>query len=646
LNSPPASSSDLPRRTHGRRISVSPADLLQLADQNAELLQKLETLEHESVHADLAGRRRLRVLEREIAGLREELDQTRERSKQLEDQAHRSPPVVKREARRRTESDTAASSSRVQDYAPPSMLGLSTPERSAVAHRHTSPLLPDPSPGRVTVLAPATSPINEDEETEVDPPLEFPSIVPTSLMARTPSLPQQESTLPQEREREYAVVSQLLNKIQELEETNANIADQQRETGDRLRIAQRDAETMRMLYAAFGGDEGDEVEVEVVMDDDPEAQAMYGASASPAKANTIRFKSLRRTIEGDMARMINDPFFEAGIESEMRSTLIAGRRNSVSKPRRTLAGLFEPTHPTEVSRLSETSFEEFPNSSILRHADRNSDPSEVFEPASPQPVFATFGDVIAGPLHPTLGSELGSEFGSGALSSAGLGLSGDNHHLRTTSLYGLEQFQQDLGGLSIINTPAPGSAAQLEPETPSVNLALSDSGHAELETFSSSSSLFSESPNTLRSRRLGKIIRDRANQWTEARFGITIPDTETRARSLSGTTCSSTPATSTFNIRAAFEAVVDIVAGRHADYEPVPLASSLTSPSGGLAAPLTQDGITASPSMAPRKQRSMLQTLTELYLWMQFVIIILVFVYTMLRKGPHILDKRKDNRHH
>src|SRR5258708_3075952 len=42
-----------------RRISVSPSDLALLADQNAELLQKLENLESESTQADLAGRRRL-----------------------------------------------------------------------------------------------------------------------------------------------------------------------------------------------------------------------------------------------------------------------------------------------------------------------------------------------------------------------------------------------------------------------------------------------------------------------------------------------------------------------------------------------------------------------------------------------------------
>ena len=55
-----------------------------LADQNAELLDKLEKLEEESAQADLAGKRKLRKLEKEIAGLRMELERTREKGEELE----------------------------------------------------------------------------------------------------------------------------------------------------------------------------------------------------------------------------------------------------------------------------------------------------------------------------------------------------------------------------------------------------------------------------------------------------------------------------------------------------------------------------------------------------------------------------------
>src|SRR6267142_283513 len=72
------------RNFHARRISVSPSDLALLADQNAELLQKLEKLEAESTQADFAGRRRLGKLEKEIDVLHEELDQYRAQSDALQ----------------------------------------------------------------------------------------------------------------------------------------------------------------------------------------------------------------------------------------------------------------------------------------------------------------------------------------------------------------------------------------------------------------------------------------------------------------------------------------------------------------------------------------------------------------------------------
>src|ERR1700683_358970 len=73
------------RRT--RRISVSPNDIALLSDENAELLSKLEKLQADSAQADLAGRRKLRKLEREIQGLREELEQTQVKSEELEEKA-------------------------------------------------------------------------------------------------------------------------------------------------------------------------------------------------------------------------------------------------------------------------------------------------------------------------------------------------------------------------------------------------------------------------------------------------------------------------------------------------------------------------------------------------------------------------------
>ena len=70
---------------------------------------------------------------------------------------------------------------------------------------------------------------------------------------------------------EYAIVSQLLAKIQELEETNAQIHEDQKRTEERMRAAQWDAESIRRVYDCL--DNGD-IDVEVQEEDED----LFGSS--------------------------------------------------------------------------------------------------------------------------------------------------------------------------------------------------------------------------------------------------------------------------------------------------------------------------------------------------------------------------------
>ena len=83
IDSPCPGSPLQPFHRHSRRISVTPDEVALLADQNAELLDKLEKLEEESERADQAGKRKLRKLEQEIQALRDELDNTQARKIEL-----------------------------------------------------------------------------------------------------------------------------------------------------------------------------------------------------------------------------------------------------------------------------------------------------------------------------------------------------------------------------------------------------------------------------------------------------------------------------------------------------------------------------------------------------------------------------------
>jgi hypothetical protein len=107
---------------HTRRISITQSELARLSDQNAELLQKLEQLEEESVLADKSGKRRLGKLEREIQTLRDELDEARQEAARKDQEEKKNLKEIRRKTNEESESK---SSPTFQDFAPSSSLSHS-----------------------------------------------------------------------------------------------------------------------------------------------------------------------------------------------------------------------------------------------------------------------------------------------------------------------------------------------------------------------------------------------------------------------------------------------------------------------------------------------------------------------------------------
>ncbi|KAF7352442.1 hypothetical protein MVEN_01208800 [Mycena venus] len=260
--------------TRPRRISVSPRELSLLADQNAELLQKLETLESEAQTADRTGRRALKQLEREIQLLRDELEKTQARSEELEKNAQVGTEKIveemwrkkkEREAKfRAMRNNTPGRDGEVRDFAPPGLFAKAS-------------------------LSPSKSsdfPQSDDDSYGSESAFEHPD--------------------------EHSLVSQLLSKIQELEETNTRIIQQQSDTADKLHAVQRETESISKVYEYFNSENG--VEWEVV-DEDGRKSPMEG---------TVRFRSFRRTLE---AQAQNDDGF-------------AGLLTLPRKPRKSVMDLF------------------------------------------------------------------------------------------------------------------------------------------------------------------------------------------------------------------------------------------------------------------------------------------------------------------
>ncbi|KAI0698519.1 hypothetical protein C8T65DRAFT_729190 [Cerioporus squamosus] len=301
-----------------RRVSVTPGELSMLADQNAELIDKLEKLEDESEKADQTGKRKLRKLEEEIQVLREELERTQARGQELEEQAKAATQAIavqkrkeEREARlqalkERSAADPPTSDApdeEVRDFAPPSWLPSRSSPMKRSASASTSASTHSLSSDHAYERALGITPMEEEPSTDEEHESYFPNHEALS------------SNRDQPPQAEFAIVSQLLAKIGELERTNAEIKEQQRLTDERRRAAQWDAESIRRVYDWL---DDDDVDLEI-------------------HEETAETRGLQRLMSSE------SDIFADEIPTEMQSTMRDGllRGNAAPKARRTVVGLFD-----------------------------------------------------------------------------------------------------------------------------------------------------------------------------------------------------------------------------------------------------------------------------------------------------------------
>ena len=208
-----------------RGVSVPTLDISLLADQNAELLSKLEKLESEATSADAAGRRELRRLEKEISLLKEEMEKTQARSDELEEKAKSgfglgAEKMVEEAWKRKQEREARIKSLKnlrshdqgceAQNFAPDAPSLFRGPQAKRVL----------PTVEEVTSLV--------DNAVDV-------------LDLKSPIMQTPEA-------QDGQLVMKLLQKIQELETTNSKILQHQTETTSRLQAVQRETEFMAKIY--------------------------------------------------------------------------------------------------------------------------------------------------------------------------------------------------------------------------------------------------------------------------------------------------------------------------------------------------------------------------------------------------------------
>ena len=565
--------------------------------------------------------------------------------------------------------DAAVDFEEVKDFAPPSELRSPTKARI-------------PSASTVTQFSASSVAL----EKPVFPPLELPEpdvasttrTRPRFLSTRTPS------------GAESAIVSQLLHKIRELEETNAQISKEQQLTEDRLRSAQWDAESIRRVYDCLDGVNG--VELEVVAEDSLEEQSPMRLRRM-ASGETIKFSSLRRSIHQDLSKLHDSEdsdVFARGISGDMRSTVrsaLTQRHAPAHKTRKSVVGLFENGQLTPESAMESRAPFFSPSLAVAARLASPAIGSEIGDTSTwstaatdgQDPMSPALDSGLVTPFPgPGVGRTLGSELGSECGDDWGTGTM--NYHLRTTSLYGMAGLdsrepsmspsfvfpalddscetesapeREDWGSEAGPSTPprVPGLQLTIEPPTPTPP----------------DNTSTPKKPASVRQKRLSQTVRSRTHRWVEGRFpspSTSSPPSRSpepvRRRRAALRTKARSGLESELTIDDMFdEAARDVARLQTAARRQIPDFTAVCndeekgkrirrrrSSSRDAVADISAMQVRPDTSgvLATEPQGRVTRLILELWLWLQFAVVILVFLYAMARRGPKSVLEEADRR--
>ena len=631
-----SSVSDQFTTTHTRKVSIAMADISLLADQNAELLGKLQKLEEDSTSADVAGRRELKRLEKEIAYLREALEKTQAKSEELEGKVKNAVTSDAVWRKREREKEVMKSAERGNNNKEGIVLDFAPPGSKYGGPSEAYSLLND-SPGWKRHGPATPSRTNPDDD-----------------MGDSPS--------PVEEPQDQILISQLLQKVKELEEANERILKQQIETASQLATVQRDAMTMTKVYEFLS--DRDAVELELEPDANGPIQKVQVEMGENLDPPTIRFRSLKRNIEKS--------FGSSGSESFS----YAGPANETTKTRRSVLGLFNEQE--EDASTTKESNDRVLRQSFPSHERCSSTSSMPPTPLSPLHFFSPLSQSQSELPHGlTLQKELENKFGQGSWSLAG------SNHIRSNSLSNLSQF-------SVPTTPSPAPGLVIR------NVAQDDSDYFETERKSrtprgpaalrdENSLMLSVEPptptpdhegakgqseqtvppetiqkaNSSRLQHMSKTLRLRKHRWLE-RNHESPPSANKEASPSSPFFMSEVKVSSPKHLsNASYNSFQGVSAsdansnkmtdndseengadsgrlayGDHFEGREEPIAAT-PKPSSELALQTQHGRTTISKRYDEQKGKNTFKDYVfQAWLWFQFVIVVFVFVFAMARRGP------------
>ncbi|PFH49252.1 hypothetical protein AMATHDRAFT_63527 [Amanita thiersii Skay4041] len=622
------------RRGHVQRISMSGADVAYLADQNAELLEKLEKLEYESTHADQSGRRQLKRLEKEIADLREELEKTQARSEELEEKTKHgwnSEQVINAVAKKKLEREAKMRALRNLGHS-----GGSSEETEVKSFAPEGSSFGGPSSG-YSFMTPS-HPNARMQASSVNLPRQIEEAVGmravTAPFPANPS-PRQKMSAPanadiSEERPEITLINQLMEKMVELQEANTRIIEQQVETTKQLQAFQRETEQMNKAYQSLG----EPFQVEDLSDSE------HNASES------TKFYSFS---QGADRRLRTGQAGKFGAARHRRRTLGSGDvKDAKSANERLTASTSKLNLPVPFP----------PSPNLSRHRSCTSLHNAFASPALSS--LSLDDHLEPSPSLPTLQSELGKAF------SEDMG-EGSNFHLRTTSIFTMPS--QPLSSISLPPSPSPSpgrlqarraatSAAgnKDEPDMPgpptpmslaprgnSLQLHPQEAPRTPVMDLLRPLEVNSSGLQSPRYYRMSQTVRSRTDRWVRGRFGNSLIGVVEDVMS-EPPPPPPAPLGVSQRLAQAFESVVEGFTGSGSDPaggSDDGVGSSTPSSRRSSVSTVYEDATSLSPSPPDRaatgikKERQGIgKVVLELWLWLQFVVIIFVFLWAMARRGP------------
>ena len=580
------------------------ADISLLADQNAELMDKLEKLEAEASSADQTGRRELKRLEKEIAFLREAFEKTQAKSEELEEKVQ--DAVVGEAWRKKQEREAKFRAMRhngrdvnrqeVKSFAPDGSRFGGPSDGFSFFPTATSP---DPRHRQIKAS-------NSDMELEL-----------SGFFSHS----------------EHSLISQLLVKVQELEETNTQILKQQNETATQLSVVQRETEHITKAYESW-------VDPDAVKSQFESDVAALDSSETPFSMQTV--KQLRSIGPNTDARSLEG---EDGFVQAQEFT-------SAPKNRKTVIGLFSHDSPAVDSPLTlRTDNLQLPSRSPSPSSESLQDhlswstgggglestgalsPLHFFSPAT-----QVLQDLTPLESRPTLQSELSKELGDTWDMGSSI------HHGRTSSLYDLSQF-------SVPATPSPASRAMSRRASDELDFETLKNGGLCTSLPMSGGLLrlsvepptpvkaadFEEYAKSPRVQRMSETLRSRTGRWVDRRFKE--GHQSAKATSAHSTRTGSPLAEPTVRLPQLLSHAIDTMIQKfdglsEVDKQP---QSNTTSPRDTLPDDNALQLHVASPSKKETKKHVLGGLLFEIWLWLQFAIIIFVFICAMAKRGPKVM---------